>query len=228
MRLAGLAFEDVLGRPRFLTAPVPSGLGPDAGVLEPEEDAAGVRELDTGPLGPEEDAAGVGEAERDKVNDVDSEDKTSTLPFLAAKLDSISSESGSSITLAGVDRSRLEVALGGTISSCLGAVGDFLVAVNAFGALLDGLALALTGSFVAASLSREPGQETNDPGDETGSSISGSSSVIVASFPILDDPDEVGLSCKDMRVEEGVTADTVATGDFPGPSADDIRWLLGI
>ena len=215
---------------------MPWGLGPDAGVLEPEEDAAGVGELDTGPLGPEEDAAGVGaverdevgEVERDEVGDVDSEDETSTLPFLAAKSDSMSSESGSSIALAGVDRSRLEVALEGTISSCLGAVGDFLVAVNAFGALLDGLALALTGSFVAASLSREPGQETSDPGDETGSSISGSSSVIVASFPILDDPDEVGLSCKDMRVEEGVTADTVATGDFPGPSADDIRWLLGI
>ena len=81
MRLAGLAFEDVLERPRFLTAPVPSGLGPDAGILEPEEDAAGVGELDAGSLGPKVDAAGVGEAERDEVDDINLEDKTSIVSF---------------------------------------------------------------------------------------------------------------------------------------------------
>ena len=209
-RLADLAFEDVLGRPRFLTAPTPSGLGPDAGLL-----------------GPKEDVVGVGEAERDEVGDADSEDETSTLPFLAALSESITSESDSSIALAGVDRGRLEGALGGAISSCLGAIGDFLVAVDAFGAVLDGLALALTGSFVAASLSREPGQETKDPGDETGSSISGSFSGIVASFSLgsLEDPDEAGLSVEDLRIEEGLAADTVLTGEFPGPVGNDIWWL---
>ena len=130
---------------------------------------------------------------------------------------------------AAVDRGRLEGVLGGPISSCLGAVGDFLGAVDAFGAVLDGLALALTGSFVDASLSREPGQETKDPGDETGSSISGPFSAIVASFSFgsLDDPDEGGLSCKDLRIE-GVAADTVLTGEVPGPTGDDIWWLLGM
>ena len=230
MRLADLAFEDVLGRPRFLTAPVPWGLGLDAESLEPEEDAAWVAEMDAGSLGPEEDAAGVGEAERDEVGDADSEDETSTLPFLAAPSDSITSESDSSIASAKVDRGRLEGALGGTTSPCLGAVGDFWVAVDAFGAVLDGLALALTGSFVAVSLSREPGQETKDPGDDTGSSISGSFSVIVTSFSFgsLDDPDEAGLSCKDLRIEEGGAADAVLTSEFPGPMGDDIWGLLGV
>ena len=230
MRLAGLAFEDLLGRPRFLTAPVPSGLGPDAGSLEPDEDAAGVGELVAGSLGPEEGAAGIGEAERDEVGDADSEDETSTLPFLAALSDSITSESESSIALAVVDGGRLEGALGGTINSCLGAVGDFLVTVDAFGAVLNGLTLALTGIFVASSLSREPGQETKDPSDETGSSIFSSLSVIVASFSFgsLDDPEEAALSCKDLQIEEGGAADAVLTGEFPGPMGDDIWRLLGV
>ena len=55
MRLAGLASEDVLEGPRFLTAPVPWALGPDAGFS-----------------GCEEDAAGVGEAERDELGEADS------------------------------------------------------------------------------------------------------------------------------------------------------------
>ena len=230
MRLAGLAFEDALGRPRFLTTPVPWGLGLDAESLEPEEDAAGVAEMDAGSLGTEEDAAGVGEAERDEVGDADSEDETSTLPFLAAPSDSMTSESESSMASAAVDRGRLEGALGGSINFCLGAVGEFLVAVDAFGAVLNGLALALTGSFVDASLSREPGQETKDPGDETGSSTSGPFSLIVTSFSFgsLDDPDEAGLSCKDLRIEEGDAADAVLTGEFPGPMGDDIWWLLGV
>lgn len=229
MRFAGLGFEDVLGRPRFFTRLVSWGLGPDVEVFGPEEDAAGVDELGAGVLGPKEDVAGVGEAERDEVVDSDSEDETSTLPFFAAPSDSITSESESSIALAGVDRGRLEGVLGGPISPCLGAVGDFLVAVDAFGAVLDGLAFALTGSFVDASLSREPGQETKDPGDETGSSTSRLFSVIVASFSFgsLDDPDEGGLACEDLRIE-GVAADTVLTGEVPGPTGDDIWWLLGM
>lgn len=222
---AGLAFADVLGRPRFLTAPVPPGLGPDARFLEPDEDAAEVAEMDAGSLGRKEDAAGVGEVERDEVGDADSEDKTSALPFLAVPSDSMTSESDESSTAsAGVDRGR------GSISTCLGAMGDFLVAVDAFGAVLNGLALALTGSFVAASLSREPGQETKEPGDETASSISGPFSALVASFSLgsLDDPDEAGLFVEDLRIEEGLAPDTVLTGEFPGPTGDDIWWLLGM
>ena len=229
MRLADLAFEDVLGRPRFLTVPVPLALGRDAGSLEPEEDTAGVGELVAGSLAPGEDAAGFGDAERDEVGDVDSEDETSTLPFLAAPSDSITSESESFIALAGVDRGRLEGALGGIISFCPGVVGDFWVAADALGAVLDGLALAWMGIFAAASLSRKPGQETRDPGDETGSSISGSFSVIVASFSLgsLEDPDEAGLCCKDLPLEEGGAADTTLAGEFPGPMGDDILRLSG-
>lgn len=230
-RLADLALEDVLGRRRFLTAPVPWDLGLDAGSLEPEDEAAGVAELDAGSLGPEDDAAGVGDVERDEVGDIDSVEETSTLPFLVASSASVSSESESSIASAGVKRGRLEGALGGTVNFCLGAVSDFLVAVDAFGgAVLDRLALAFTGSFVAASFSPEPGQETKDPGDDTGSSTSGSSSEIVASFSFrsLDDPDEAGLSCKDLRIEEGVGADAVLTGEFPGPMGDDIGRLVGV
>ena len=213
-RLADLTLEDVLGRRRFLTASVPSGLGPDAGVL-----------------GPEDDAAGVGDAGRDEVGDVDSVEETTTLPFLAASSASVSSESESSIASAGVERGRLEGALGGTVSLCLGAVTDFLVAVVAFGgAVLDRLALALTGSFVAASLLREPGQGTKSPGDDTGSSISRSFPLIVASFSFrsLDDPDEAGLSCKDLQIEIGGAADAVLTGEFPGPICDDIGRLSGV
>ena len=60
---------------------MPWGLGPDAGVLEPEEDAAGVGELDAGSLGPKVDAAGVREVECDEVDDINLEDKTSTVFF---------------------------------------------------------------------------------------------------------------------------------------------------
>ena len=210
-RLADLALEDVLERRRFLTAPVPSGLGPDAGFL-----------------GPEEDAAGAGDAGRDEVGDVDSVEETSTLPFLAASSASVSSESESSIASAVFERGRFEGALGGTVSLCLGAVGGFLVAADAFGgAVLDRLALALTGSFVATSLSRDPGQATKVSDDETGSSISGSFSVVATSFSLrsLDDPDEAGLLCKDLRLEEGGAADAVLTGEFPGPMGDDIGRL---
>ena len=206
--------EDVLGRRRFLTAPVPSGLGPDAGVL-----------------GPEEDAAGVGEAGRDEVGDVDSVEETSTLPFSAASSASVSSESESSIASAGVERGRSEGAMGGTAVFCLGAVSDLLVAIDAFGgAVLDRVALALTGSFVAASLSREAGQETKDPGNDRGSSISGPFTVVVpsSSFRSLDDSDDAGLFCKDSPLEEGGAADTALIGGFPGPMDDDIRRLLGV
>lgn len=80
MRLADVVSEDVFGRPRFLTAPVPWDLGPDDGFP-----------------GCEEDVAGVGEAERDEVGEADSGEETSTSPFLAAESDSISSVSESSI-----------------------------------------------------------------------------------------------------------------------------------
>ena len=213
-RLADLGLEGVLGRRRFFTAPVPSGLGPDAGFL-----------------GPEADAAGVGEAGRDDIGDDDSVEETSSLPFLAASSASVSSESESSIASAVFERGRFEGALGGTVSLCLGAVGGFLVAVDAFGgAVLDRLALALTGSFVAASLLREPGQETKAPGDDTGTFIARSFPLIVASFSFrsLDDPDEAGLSCKDLQIEEESAADAVLTGEFPGPIGDDIGRLLRV
>ena len=54
-RLAGVAFEDVLERTRFLTAPVPL-----------------VLVLGSGSLGVEDDAAGVGDAECDEVDETDS------------------------------------------------------------------------------------------------------------------------------------------------------------
>ena len=205
IRLADVASEDVLARPRFLTAPVPWGLGPDAGFF-----------------GCEEDAAGVGEAERDEVGEPDSGEETSTLPFLAAESDSISSVSESSIASLGGDCGR--------VGGALGAVGAFLAAVDAIGAALDGLGLALMGNFVAESPPPEPGRGPEDPDDDTASSIPGLCLVIVASFSLgsLDDPDEARPSVKDLRIEEGGAADTVLIGEFPGPIGDDIWWLSSV
>ncbi len=227
MRLADVASEDVLARPRFLTAPVPWGLGPDAGFF-----------------GCEEDATGVGEAERDEVGEADSGEETSTLPFLAAELDSISSVSESSIASLGGDCGRFGGALGaigvflvavdaiGAVLDgvALGAVGAFLVAVDAIGAALDGLGLALMGNFVAESPPPEPGRGPEDPDDDTASSIPDLCLVIVASFSLgsLDDPDEARPSVKDLRIEEGGAPDTVLIGEFPGPIGDDIWWLSSV
>lgn len=125
MRLAGVASEDVLGWPRFLAVSVLLDLGPDDGCL-----------------GCEEDVAGVGEAERDEVGEADSGEKTSTLPFLAAESDSISSVSESSIASLGGDCGR--------VGGALGAVGALMVAVDAIGALLDSLALGAVCAFLVA------------------------------------------------------------------------------
>ena len=248
MRLAGVASEDVLGWPRFLAVLVLWGLGPDDGCS-----------------GCEEDVAGVGEADRDEVGEADSGEETSTLPFLAAESDSISSVSELSIASLGGDCGRVGGALGavgalmvavdaiGALldSLALGAVCAFLVAVDASGAVLDGalgavdafpvavdairaaldsLGLALMGNFVAETPPREPGREPEVPGDDTASSTSGLCLVIVASFFLgsLDDPDEAGPSVKDLRIGEGGAANAVLTGDFPGPTGDDIWWLLSV
>ena len=134
MRLADVASEDVLGRPRFLTVPVPRGLGPDAGFS-----------------GCEEDVAGVGEAERDEVGEADSGEETSTPPFLDAESDSISSESESESSIAslGGECGRVGGALGDTISACLGAVGVFPAAVGVFPAAV-GVFPAAVGVFPVA------------------------------------------------------------------------------
>ena len=249
MRLADVVSEDVFGRPRFLTAPVPWDLGPDDGFS-----------------GCEEDVAGVGEAERDEVCEADSAEETSTLPFLAAESDSISSVSESSIAPLGGDCGRVGGALGavgaslvaidaigavldsvalGTVDAfsvaidvigamsdgvALGAVSAFLVAVDAFGAALDGLGLALEGKFVAKSPPREPMREPGETGEDTVFSTSGLVILIVGSFSLgsLDDPDDAGLSVANLRIEEGGAADAVLTGDFPGPTGDDIWWLPSV
>ena len=127
MRLAGGASEDVGARPRFLTAPVPWDSGPDAGFS-----------------GCEGDAAWVGEAERDELGEADSAEEISTLPFLAALLDSTSSASESSIGSLGGDCGRLGGAL--VAVEAIGAVSDGV----AFGAVLDGLFLRAVGSFLVA------------------------------------------------------------------------------
>ena len=226
MRLAGVASEDVLGWPRFLAVSVLWGLGPDDGCL-----------------GCEEDVAGVGEVERDEVGEADSGEETSTLPFLAAESDSIASVSESSIASLGGDCGRVGGALGAVcaflvavdasgavLDGALGAVDAFPVAVDATRAALDSLGLALMGNFVAGTPPREPGREPEVPGDDTASSTSGLCLVIVASFFLgsLDDPDEAGPSVKDLRMGEGGAANAVLTGDFPGPTGDDIWWLLSV
>ena len=205
MRLAGVASEDVLERPRFLAASVPWGLGPDEGFS-----------------GREEDVTGVGEAARDEVGEADSGEETSTLLFLAVESDSISSVSESSIASLEGDCGR--------VSGALGADGASMVAVDATGAVLDGLDLALEGNFEAESSPPKPWRGPEDPGDDTASSTLGLSLLIVASFFLgsLDDPDEAGPSVKDLRIEEGGAADAVLTGGFPGPIGDDIWWLLSV
>ena len=112
---------------------MPWGLGPDAGGLGPEEDA-------------ERDEVGDAESSRNHT-EVSSEARRLTssplcksedlfactllgrrdfdVAFFAAPSDSITSESESSMASAAVDRGRLEGALGGSISPCLGAVGEF-------------------------------------------------------------------------------------------------------
>ena len=108
----------------------------------------------------------------------------------------------------------------------MGAFSASPVAVDAIGAVLDGLGLGLKGNFVAESPPREP----EDPGDGKAPSISGLCLVTVASFSlgIVADPDEVGLSVKNLRTAEGDVADVVLIGEHPGPIGDDIWWLPSV